>query len=191
MGVLCCACCAQVAALAPGEPDTDFGLGDGRVVLSVRNNPLDTVSARALLRLPDGRYLAGGSLRNAADNIEAGLIERRLANGVLDLGWGAGGVRLSNGMSEVRALARRADGGIIAAGTFGPAGAQDATLERYAGNGTLDAGFGNAGNVLLADLGNDVNCALKALRRTFFFSSLMGLSFRPISKNFEELFEEF
>ncbi|MBL8244140.1 MAG: hypothetical protein JNL89_08120 [Rhodanobacteraceae bacterium] len=156
LGVLCCACCAQVAALAPGEPDTDFGLGDGRVVLSVRNNPLDTVSARALLRLPDGRYLAGGSLRNAADNIESGLIERRLANGVLDLGWGAGGVRLSNGMSGVRALARRADGGIIAAGTFGPAGAQDATLERYAGNGTLDAGFGNAGNVLLADLGNDV-----------------------------------
>lgn len=152
---LAVALAGAAAANPPGTRDLDFGLGDGRLRLNLRGNLLDQSQALCLLRLPDGRYLAGGAARNGAEAFASGFLERRLSNGVIDAAFGNGGVRFSQAMTEVRALARQADGRIVVAGTFGPVGAQDTVLERYSAGGTLDSDFGDGGIRLLPDLGHD------------------------------------
>jgi uncharacterized delta-60 repeat protein len=141
---------ALVRYLADGSLDASFG--DGGQVLT----PLGTDSAIAALAIaPDGALIAAGSAVVSGRSVFA--LARYLSDGSLDASFGIGGiVTTAVGPSDDRAVAvqRRPDGRIVVAGaslpSAAPAGDYDFAVAQYLADGTLDAGFGSAGKVVVA-----------------------------------------
>src|SRR5438105_1170147 len=104
-------------------------------------------------------------MRNSLKKLALEYLEDRLLLNAGDLdGVFAGGKATANsslGAAQVRALAVQADGKIIAAGQAGGNGSEFA-LVRWNRNGTLDPGFGSAGEVT-TPLGTNGNSAARGV----------------------------
>lgn len=125
-----------------GSLDTSFGTG-GKVTTTI--GP-DSDTAYAVLVQPDGTIVAGGDSNRATTGVDFALA-RYTAAGVLDPSFGTGGIALTpiaqfGARDSIYALARQADGKLVAAGGEG-----DFTLVRYHADGSLDAGFGTGGKL--------------------------------------------
>ncbi|MCS6867509.1 delta-60 repeat domain-containing protein, partial [Thermus sp.] len=122
---------------ARGEPDPSFGSGGRRVL------PLDDSQARALVRLPDGRLVAGGSRYvGAATGTDAFLV-RLGPDGSLDAGFGSGGMVTSavgpgTAQDRIEALLALPSGEIVAGGYTDP-GSPRGFLLRYSASGSLQS----------------------------------------------------
>ncbi len=142
---------------ADGTPDATFA-GDGRLELPALSRVGD------LLALADGRMLVAGFTNNDA------VVLRLLADGAPDASFGSGGMftltAASQDVGQMRALAlaRQPDGRIVAGGNASSftTGAMGFAL-RLLDNGTLDAGFANAG-VRLIDASTDLRLEALALQ---------------------------
>src|SRR5438552_18493108 len=104
-------------------------------------------------------------MRNSLKKRALEYLEHRLlpSAGDLDVVF-AGGKATANfsvGQSQVQALAVQADGKIVAAGQAGSSGSEFA-LARFNRNGTLDPGFGTAGEVT-TQLGSSANSAARGV----------------------------
>ncbi len=124
---------APVASADPGEPDLSFGSGGWA---SVPVDPGAEPVLRDLVRLPDGKLLAGGGSGGSG----AGILTRFLADGALDETFGSQGI-VRTERSLWAKLMPQADGKIVAFGSSG----RDAAVARFNPDGTLDAGFGQGG----------------------------------------------
>jgi uncharacterized delta-60 repeat protein len=138
---------AQVQARA-GDLDPGFGTG-GRVVTDVSG---DLDDARAVAVQPSGRIVAAGFAFGPTGLHDFALTRYR-PDGTLDPTFGTGGkvildfAGLGSG-DEIRALAVRPGGRIVAAGTaVGEGFASDFALARFRSDGTLDPAFGTGGKV--------------------------------------------
>jgi len=133
-----------VRYLADGALDPAFGAG-GKTILPV---PSLNSSARAIAIQDDGRIVVAG--RAFDTSYPFFLVARLNANGSPDLGFGSGGIALTDvggallGLGGVSSIAVLADGRILASGG-GAVGTGSFALARYLPNGSLDTTFGNAG----------------------------------------------
>ena len=116
---------ARVARLNPdGSLDGTFAPGTGA-----------NAAVRALLLLPDGSLLAGGSFTNFNGSARGGLA-RLLADGSLDAAFPAGGTGTDG---VVLALARQPDGRLLVGGEFTRYnGVSSGRLVRLLANGAVD-----------------------------------------------------
>lgn len=101
----------------------------------------------------DGKVAVAGHAFNGFSNGYDVALLRYETNGSLDGGFGTGGTVMTDlGTRDDRAfgLVVQPDGKLVVAGqTFG-FDLLDVALVRYRANGTVDAGFGNAGTAVLA-----------------------------------------
>lgn len=139
--------------LASGALDGTFGSGGKvRYGFSTAGSPSDT--AIAAVAQPDGKLvLVGATFTDAHE--EDFLVVRLLANGALDPGFGAGGrtvITVSEGPDLANAVALRADGRIVVAGTAQGVGDSDMAVVQLTAAGAPDASFG-PGGVRLVDFG--------------------------------------
>jgi uncharacterized delta-60 repeat protein len=126
---------------ADGSLDTAFGSG-GRVVLSstAGNNSLP------LLAESDGAVLLGSTVQYNDPNVGLTLDFhlRRISNAGVASGFG--GTNLPGNSLILRALAKQADGAVVAAGQctslFLPSSRSDFCSARFLANGTLDSSYG-------------------------------------------------
>jgi uncharacterized delta-60 repeat protein len=130
-----------------GSLDMSFGSG-GKVISAI----LDDSYAIALTIRPDNRIVVAGSAssRSGAGTVFA--VARYNIDGSLDSSFGSDGKATDEFFgtgSIVRAVAFRADGEIIAAGSV-PSGSKgfDFAVARYNRDGSLDTRFGGAGKVI-------------------------------------------
>lgn len=129
-----------------GNIDSSFGLiGVSRITFPGAG------VANAIVLQPDGKLVVGGYARS--DN---GFGLARLgSSGNLDVSFGFFGkttISFSGISAEVKDLVLQPDGKIIAAGG-GISSSSGFALARYNPNGTLDTGFGSAGQVLTTTFG--------------------------------------
>jgi uncharacterized delta-60 repeat protein len=132
-------CATFTTHAAPGNLDTTFGLGTGKVITAMGAGE-DT--ARALAVQHDGKIVVAGTCHNGSDNDFC--LARYNANGVLDATFGSGGKVITDVgtfQDNAYAIAVQPDGKIVVAGycyiiTY------DFCLARYSANGVLDATFG-------------------------------------------------
>lgn len=125
-----------------GSLDASFGTG-GKVTTPV--GP-DADTGSAVLVQPDGTILVGGDSNRVTTGVDFALA-RYTSAGALDPSFGTAGIALTpiaqfGARDSIYALARQADGKIVAAGGEG-----DFTLVRYNADGSLDGGFGTGGKV--------------------------------------------
>lgn len=148
---------AAPAHARPGDLDPGFGTG-GKVVTDLDGN-LDDANAVAVQ--PNGKIVAAGFAFRATGFTGDFALTRYRANGTLDPGFGTGGkVLLDFGgagrFDEVRALAVRSGGRIVAAGATATEDfTNDFALARFRADGTLDPGFGAGGKVTTDFGGSD------------------------------------
>ncbi len=130
---------------AAGDLDTDFGAA-GTVTKSFSAQIYDRAQAVAVDG--DGRIVAAGIVGN--DSSGPFLLARFGSDGAPDGDFGAGGrVTTDFGgatLNRARSMALLADGKILVAGESGTSSVARFSLARYRANGTLDTGFGAAGN---------------------------------------------
>ncbi len=136
-----------------GTLDATFGTG-GRVDTGFGTG---FANAGALLRQPDGKLVAAGSMTSLGSPTGFDLaLARYLPDGTLDPLFGSGGTvvtPLSKGTDVVADLALQFDGKLVVAGeTDG-----NRFLARYSANGTLDTSFSGTGIVIV---GAGVNAAV-------------------------------
>ncbi len=148
---LCLLCNSALAQ--PGRLDSGFGTG-GKLTTDFDGNidlPL------AVLALPDGRILAGGSSVNNAGIDTDMALAMYLSDGSPDPSFSGDGLnKTSIGGSDVlRALALQPDGKILAAATRLLNANYDIALVRYLPNGAFDSDFGTFFGVTNFDLGSD------------------------------------
>jgi uncharacterized delta-60 repeat protein len=145
---------AIVYRLTPtGSFDPTFN-GNGR--LAIDGGGFEKADALALQ--PDGRIVvAGATTVNAA-----AVVYRVNRNGSLDPGFdGDGAVRLDEaGDAFAYGLALQPDGKIVVAGSTTVNDNGDAVVHRLNANGSMDAGFGEAGKVDIDGGGNEYAYAL-------------------------------
>ncbi|MDQ6766152.1 MAG: dockerin type I domain-containing protein [Verrucomicrobiota bacterium] len=148
-------------ALARYNPDgtLDNTFGTGGKVTTVIANVLE--NANAILLLPDGKILIGGSIAQPTTTDSSWALLRYNTNGSLDTTFGTGGLVKTNigtYLDSIGRLAFQADGKIIAAGNTAiprPPGEQrnsDIALARYNQDGSLDPSFGTNG-IVISDFG--------------------------------------
>jgi uncharacterized delta-60 repeat protein len=138
--------------LRDGTLDATFGQG-GKVVTAIAPGR-GADEARAVLVEPDGKIVIGGYTDATGTNKDF-LVARYNVDGSLDAGFGNGGrtiTDIGHGTDQVYALARQADGKIVAGGSaaFAQTTGQDFALMRYDSHGVPDAGFGTNGIVTTA-----------------------------------------
>jgi uncharacterized delta-60 repeat protein len=135
-----------------GSPDGTFGIG-GKVTTDFAGG-FDVATSLALQ--DDGKIIAAGRAGDdALDFGDFGLV-RYNSDGSPDAGFGIGGnvtTDFSGVDDSASAVMLQCDGKIVAAGTADEFGAADAGLARYNTDGSIDAGFGNAGKVITDFLG--------------------------------------
>jgi uncharacterized delta-60 repeat protein len=130
-----------------GSLDKSFGLG-GKVVSAILD---DSLAIALTIQAPDKIVVAGSAaLRNGTGTALA--VARYNSDGSLDSSFGSSRKATDDFFgvgSIVRAVAFRADGEIVAAGSV-PRGAKgfDIAVARYNSDGTLDKRFGEGGKVI-------------------------------------------
>ncbi|MFT3953748.1 MAG: delta-60 repeat domain-containing protein [Piscinibacter sp.] len=134
-----------------GVLDAGFGSGGKVVTGFAASGGADQAYAVALQR--DGKILVGGSTATSGTDLDF-LLVRYHADGRLDTSFGQGGkVVTSFGTStdRINAILVQDDGKIVVGGESDQGSTTtgiDFALARYNTDGSLDAGFGNAGKVL-------------------------------------------
>ena len=129
--------------LTNGNLDPSFGTA-GKVVFVVG----DSVEARAMSLLPDGRIVLAGVINQGGR--ENTFVARLMGNGAFDPSFGAGGkvvVRLSGANDGANAVVVQQNGQILTGGYADSGTTRDFVLARFNPNGALDAGFGLGGSV--------------------------------------------
>lgn len=130
---------ALVRLTAGGQPDASFGSNGIAIhALSDLDDYVYGVHVQA-----DGKIVVGGQGQHPTFDR---MIARFLPDGSLDSGFGTGGVTFSDfgGVEGGFAVAEAADGTFFVPGSSTTLGF---TLSHYFADGTLDAGFGDAGQV--------------------------------------------
>ena len=144
---------AVVRYTPTGLLDATFGAG-GKVTTSIGTLADD---GRAVVVQPDGRIVVAGS--SLTPPMSTFTFVRYLADGALDTSFGVAGVAkvaASVGLSWANALARQADGRLVAAGVSQGGTGYDFALVRVMPTGSLDAAFGSNGIVVTpVGSGND------------------------------------
>lgn len=131
---------------ATGAPDPAFGsAGIARVLL-----PGGGFSVLQVLRRPDGRLLVAGTPVGAATAraLPALQVVGLTPQGFLDAGYGDGGIGrtgLQGSCGGCEPVALQPDGGVVAGGQRGPAGAATGLVTRLDAAGRVDVGFGTQG----------------------------------------------
>jgi len=140
-------------ALARYDTDgsLDIGFGSGGIVVTDFSGGGSNDQARSMAIQTDGKIVVGG-FSNADGDFDFAL-SRYNSDGSLDIGFGSGGVVLtdfSGGGSDdsLSGLVIQLDAKIVAAGTSDADGSDDFALARYNTDGSLDNGFGSSGLVL-------------------------------------------
>lgn len=143
-----------------GSLDGSFGQG-GRLVTPVR--PLTTDIIHGLALQPDGRIVAAGVTYDDTVSLRPHgnfMVVRYTPDGVLDLGFGVGGIVTTafdgESYDEPYAVVLQPDGGIVLGGVSNTGGgigrlfgADNLALARYLPNGLLDSSFGQGGKVIV------------------------------------------
>jgi uncharacterized delta-60 repeat protein len=147
-----------VARFLPnGALDTSFGVGGvAKATPSpVGGSPIVEVGAASLALESSGKIVVAGSARAANGASDFG-VARFNANGTLDPSFGSGGVAQATspleGSIADNALLVQPNGQILVGGYRLVGGRPErffGLIMRFNANGTLDAGFGNAGQVNL------------------------------------------
>ncbi len=142
---------APAACAAPGDLDPSFGRG-GQMLTDF---DASTDIAHAVALQADGHVVVGGTTYRGNDfSTEDFAIARYRADGTLDPSFGRKG-RVTTDFpglaAQVSAMVVQPDGKIVVCGGAYPlfAFAGESVLARYNVDGTLDAGFGNGGIVLV------------------------------------------
>lgn len=150
--------------LRDGGLDPSFGTG-GKVSTAF-NNGGRSDEAQAVAVQPDGKILVAGTSDQGASGYDFALA-RYNADGTLDATFGNGGrvtTAFGNGADKAYALLLQPDGKIVVAGDSDQgANGKDFALARYNADGSLDAGFGNAGKVITPIGGNGASESIYAL----------------------------
>lgn len=134
-----------IAARYSANGQLDASFGSGGKVSALFGSTIG--GAYAVVEADGGKLvLAGGIQNNVA-------LARLNADGTLDAGFGTGGTLTTalsaTNWSGATALVRQADGKLIAGGWVYEVGSSaNFAAVRYTADGTLDAGFGNAGKVI-------------------------------------------
>jgi uncharacterized delta-60 repeat protein len=108
-----------------------------------------------LLLQPDGKILATGRLGNGAATDDA-YVARVLANGTLDAGFGAGGIRvidIEGGKDDAQSLELLPDGSILSVGFARRSGPDkdDMLIVKLTPGGGFDGSFGGGDGIALID----------------------------------------
>ena len=138
---------AAIAALAVALPALSAGTPSARRAISTRGSAeragharQPRYAGRSPLQ-PDGRILAGGTLRGAMGESE-GVVYRLGPSGSLDGDFGLGGAaKLAPTADSSDGLALQPDGRVLAVGQV----ASNGTVVRLDGNGSVDQTFGQGG----------------------------------------------
>jgi uncharacterized delta-60 repeat protein len=132
----------------------DAGFGSGGIVTTPVG---DAASATGLVLQPDGKLVAAGTSTNGGQ--ASFTLARYDDEGALEPSFGGGGIVTTPfTAAAANALARQADGKLVAAGTSTAGDGGAITLVRYEADGTVDAGFGTGG-VVRTSLGANADVA--------------------------------
>src|SRR5439155_3962777 len=135
---------ALVRYNADGSLDTSFNQTG---IVTTHFGLLD--NAAALVLQPDQKLVAAGSFATASKAELA--LARYNPDGSLDGGFGTGGqvtTDLGGHNQAAKALVLQADGKLLVAGDYEPAGPSEFFLARYTSGGSLDTAFGSGSFVL-------------------------------------------
>lgn len=137
---------ALPALAADGDPDLTFST-DGQTTYTISSPAVSGERASAVLALPDGELLIGGSSWGGAVAVEDFAVVKYQAGGTPDLGFGSLGSRVVDlGASDsLEALFREADGRLMLAGRSGNLPA----FARLTAAGDLDGTFGGGGTLVV------------------------------------------
>jgi len=141
---------ASTASLAaPGSLDLTFGFGNGKVITPITTNADDNAHAMAIQA--DGKIVVVGACGTTTSRDFC--VARFEPTGALDTTFSTDGkviTQVGAGNSDAYAVALQSDGKIVVAGQCGIVGARDFCLVRYNPNGTVNANFGDNGQVITA-----------------------------------------
>ena len=145
--------------------------------------PQSVYPAAAFL-LADGRMVVAGG--TVVGSVEAMFVARFLPGGALDPAFGTVGLAtatFSGLRTGANGVAIQPDGGIVVAGYAGSNGQYDFAAVRFNSDGSLDAGFGSAGRVVV-DFGGGLESAYALVAEADGRIVLGGLSDAPTSGGF-------
>lgn len=143
-----------------GSLDTSFGDGGyARVAFDFDSDLNDSAAAVAIQR--DGKIVLAGRASTGEDGTDFA-VARLNANGSLDTGFGAGGMKLFDffgGDDRATGVALQSDGKIVVVGTVASViGDNDMGIVRLNRNGSLDTSFDRDGfQVVTFDRGGDLS----------------------------------
>lgn len=145
---------APPASAWPGDPDGTWGSCG---LKSVDITAGEGSEANAILIDADGAYIVGGRVGTRA------LVARFSAAGTLDDSFATGGKKTVGlgSDAEFSAIARRADGRIVAVGTRTSGGSVDSLIARFTTAGELDTGFNSTGTRVTSFGADDRLAAVK------------------------------
>lgn len=127
--------------------NTDAGFNGGATVLAHLTDDFDAATAVAIQT--DGKIVVAGRAFGTGSSADFGMV-RYDAAGILDAGFGAGGVVITDFFGDkdgASAIAIQADGKIVVAGDAKNGAANGYALARYDAAGHPDATFGIGGKV--------------------------------------------
>lgn len=136
-----------LAIAAPGDLDTSFGMGTGRIEFDIGRIVYDSTydSLRSLVAIQADNKIVVATKNNDF------VVNRYNVSGELDFSFGNGGsVVFDFGGDDVpRALAIQADGKIVVAGTkYFSNGEEKIIIARFRSDGTLDSEFAGEGFII-------------------------------------------
>ncbi len=140
-------CVPFAAHAAPGDLDTTFGSGSGKVMTAIGTGGADVANALALQ--PDGKLVASGYCSNGSNYDFC--LARYLPNGALDTSFNTTGKVITSiglGGGFALDLARQADGKLVVAGVCSNGANSDFCVARYLPSGALDPSFNTTGKVI-------------------------------------------
>jgi uncharacterized delta-60 repeat protein len=152
------------STLKPGEPNTNFGGGDG---LSVIDPPGPAVKTVDTITLPDGRILAAAYTLGSPGFGDVEVI-RFKADGTIDPTFGTSGVATLDirGTDDfATAIITQPDGKILVSGSVDRLDDSDNVIDsdifvaRFTADGDIDTSFGAGDGVGVADFADDPNTA--------------------------------